>query len=280
MLKNLLGEDLHALISDKAPVSVANITEVRLRLNLPVAIKVGMQRYTLPFCASKKMIDSVVARATGFSLYSRQDEIKQGFINYNNGIRIGVAGKGVAEGGVLSGFSQITSINIRLPFEVKGCSDKLTTIMDGFESTLVISPPYAGKTTLIRDMVRVLGKKYDIAVVDERGEIGGGRDSGYDLGYLVDIIDGVPKTMVCEGIIRAMSPEIVVLDELSANNDMRIIEDITRAGIKLLASVHSDSIERLLQCLPQLKSYFVYGVLLSNKPTMGSIKSIVRFRGD
>lgn len=280
MLKNLLGEDLYGLISDKAPVSVAKITEIRLRLNLPVAVKAGMQRYILPFCAGKKMIDGVVARATGFSLYSRQDEIKQGFINYSNGIRIGVAGRGVAEGGVLSGFSQITSVNIRLPFEIKGCSDRLASIMDCFESTLVISPPYAGKTTLIRDMVRVLGKRYDIAVVDERGEIAGGRDSGYDIGCLSDIIDGVPKTMVAEGIIRAMSPEIVVLDELSTNNDMGIVEDITRSGVKLLASVHSDSIERLLQSLPQLKSYFVYGVLLSNKPTMGSIKSIVRFRGD
>ena len=88
------------------------LTEIRLRLGLPVAVRVGLNRKVLPFIATKKMIDGVVARATGFSLYSRQDEIKQGFIHYSGGIRI-VAGKGIAEAARLSVFGD-RSLNIRL----------------------------------------------------------------------------------------------------------------------------------------------------------------------
>lgn len=278
MLKDLLGGELYNAIVSVCPEQ--GLTEIRLRLGLPVAVRVGLNRKVLPFIATKKMIDGVVARATGFSLYSRQDEIKQGFIHYSGGIRIGVAGKGIAEGGSLVGFSEIDSLNIRLPHEIKGCSDRLSNIINNFENTLIVSPPFAGKTTLIRDMARALAKNYDVVIVDERGEIGGGEGSIYDLGSFVDIVGNVPKTLVTEGIIRSMSPEIIVLDELSPEKDMKIVEEISRSGIKLLASVHSDSIERLTKALPHIARHFCYGVLLSNKPSIGSIKSIVRFRGD
>ncbi|MDD3947825.1 MAG: hypothetical protein PHI19_08310, partial [Clostridia bacterium] len=237
-------------------------------------------RKVLSFCATRKMIDGVVARATGFSLYSKQDEIKEGFIHYSGGIRIGVAGKGVADRGTLSGFSEITSVNIRLPHEMIGCSKKLAPILADFDNTIIVSPPFAGKTTLIRDMIRVLAKTYDVAVVDERCEISGGGESVYDIGILTDIIQNVPKTLIVEGLIRSMSPEIIVLDELSPYKDMKVIEEISRSGIKLLASIHSSNIERLVSALPDIPRHFTYGVLLGNKPCIGSIQSIVRFRSD
>lgn len=278
MLRDLLGEELYRAVT--AAIPEKNLNEIRLRAGRPVSLKSGNNRKLLSLYASKKMIDGVVARATGFSLYSRQDEIKDGFIHYPGGIRIGVAGVGVTNGGALTGFSEITSLNIRLPHEIIGCSAKLEPILADFDNTVVVSPPYAGKTTLIRDMVRVLAKSYDVAVVDERSEICGGQGGRYDVGQLIDIVENVPKTLVTEGLIRSMSPEIIVLDELSPARDMRIVEEISRAGIKLLASVHSSSIKRLLDYLPEVPRYFSYGVLLGNKPEIGSIQSIVRFKSD
>lgn len=278
MLKDLIGGELYGAVTSVLPE--AEITEIRLRRGLPVAVRAGLERRTLGLIASKKAIEDVVARATGYSFYSRQDEIKEGYIHYPGGIRIGVAGKGVTDNGGLTGFSEITSLNIRLPHEIKGCAAPLSGIMQDFENTLIVSPPFAGKTTLVRDMIRLLAMRYDVAVIDERSELSGGQQSGYDLGRYSDIIENTPKTLAAEGVIRSMSPEIIVLDELSPEKDMGIVEEITRSGIKLLASVHSDSFERLLDALPGLQKRFVYGVLLSNKPTLGSIKSIVRFKSD
>jgi len=278
VLKDLIGTEIYSAVTGVVPES--EITELRLRRGLPIAVRAGADRRTLALLASKKTIEDVIARATGFSLYSRQDEIKEGYIHYPGGIRIGVAGKGVTDSGTLTGFSEITSINIRLPHEIRGCSAPLNGIMEDFENTLIVSPPFAGKTTLIRDMIRVLAARYDVAVIDERSELTGGSGACYDLGKYCDIIENTPKTLAAEGLIRSMSPEIIVMDELSPEKDMRIVEEIARSGIQLLASVHSDSFERLLAALPGVQRRFSYGVLLSNKPRLGSIKSIVRFKSD
>jgi stage III sporulation protein AA len=278
MLKDLIGADLYLAVTGAVPES--ELTEIRLRRGLPVAVRAGNEKKTLAFIVGKKTIDDVVARSTGFSLYSRQDEIREGYIHYPGGIRIGVAGKGVTDSGCMTGFSEITSLNIRLPHEIIGCSAPLNGIMEDYENTLIVSLPFAGKTTLVRDMIRVLASRYDVAVIDERSELSGGPESGYDLGKYCDIIANTPKTLAAEGLIRAMSPEIIVLDELSPEKDCKIVEEITRSGIKVLASIHSDSFGRLLDTLPWIQKRFSYGVLLSNKPKMGSIKSIVRFRSD
>ncbi|MDD3947553.1 MAG: hypothetical protein PHI19_06910, partial [Clostridia bacterium] len=137
MLRDLLGAELYHAVTAEVPEN--NLNEIRLRLGKPIAVRVGLLRKVLSFCATRKMIDGVVARATGFSLYSKQDEIKEGFIHYSGGIRIGVAGKGVADGGAISGFSEITSVNIRLPHEMIGCSKKLAPILADFDNTIIVS---------------------------------------------------------------------------------------------------------------------------------------------
>jgi Uncharacterized protein conserved in bacteria len=274
LLKDLIGEGIYN--SAVGAVPIEKLTEVRLRLGMPVAVRDEERRYLLAPRATRADIDFTISRATNFSLYAYQDEIAAGFIHCKGGIRVGLAGRGVAEGGKILTFKDVSSINIRIPHEILGCSEPLKDILNNFENTLVVAPPFAGKTTLIRDLARVLSETRDVAIIDEREEIAG--LGAYRLGKLADVISGIPKSLAAEGIIRAMSPEIIILDELYPARDIETVRDIVRSGVKLVASLHGDSFERLSKSFPELFSLFSYGVLLSYKPRVGSIKSVVRFK--
>lgn len=245
---------------------------------MPVAVRDAYTRRFLNIRATGEMIEKALVRATNFSLYAFQEEIANGYIHCKGGLRIGVAGRGVVDSGKIAAFKDITSLNIRVPHEVRGCADKLSDILKNYENTLIIAPPFAGKTTLIREMARILSSEYDLAVIDEREEICGG--GAYTMGKLCDVVSGVPKSLAYEGIIRALSPEIIVLDELFPEKDEAAVFDIARSGVKFLASLHGDSIDGIAKAFPALVKRFTYGVLLGYKPTPGSIKSVVRFRGD
>lgn len=272
----MLGENLYNEVT--ACVPLARLTEVRLRLNMPIAVKNEQNRYFLRRTATREIIDKVLERATNFSLYAHQDEIASGYIHCKGGIRLGVSGRGVIDSGKLAVFKDITSLNIRVPHEVIGCSAALKSILDDFDNTLIVAPPFAGKTTLIRDMARVLSDRFDLCIIDEREEIAGRGE--YRLGKLCDVVSGVPKGLAYEGIIRSMSPEIIVLDEVFPLRDLKAVEDISRSGVKFVASLHGDDFDRLIKAFPEFMRLFRYGVLLSYKPRVGSIKSIVRFGFD
>ncbi|MCL2630932.1 MAG: hypothetical protein FWD49_05375 [Firmicutes bacterium] len=274
-LKALLGENLFNEVV--SAVRLELLTEVRIRLNKNIAVRNRSERILLNLVADGTLLQNIVAKATNFSLYAYQHEMAEGYIRCNGGIRIGLAGRGVHEGGRTQAFKDISGLNIRIPHEIIGCSSPLQGLLNNFKNTIIVAPPFAGKTTLIRDMARVLSDKHDVTVIDEREEIAGGLGANYELGRFCDVISGVPKAYAYEGALRALSPEIIVLDELFPLKDLSAVQDIARSGVKFLASVHGDSIDSFRHKFKELAELFSCGVLLSYKPRVGSIESIVRW---
>ncbi|MFI3229167.1 MAG: hypothetical protein R3Y23_03260 [Bacillota bacterium] len=274
MLKDLLPTELYDNIIKI--VSLASLTEVRLRLYGGVIVRDEVRRYPIDCVVDTQLINYVMNKATAYSMYAHVEEFSQGYISDKDGLRIGVTGSVVWEQGKIKTFRSVTSINIRIPKDIKGIARPIFKQMPTFSNTLIVSPPYAGKTTLIRDIMRELSKRYDIVCIDERREICGGN---YDIGGYCDVISGVPKGLCYEGVIRAMSPEIIVMDELVPERDTSVIQSVVASGVLVLASIHGNNIKLLKNRYPKLLKYFNYAVLLSNKPRMGSIVSIERIDG-
>lgn len=271
-LKHLLGNELFDRIN---PHSVC---EIRVRTNKPVILRYADRREVISdIVASREYIDGIILRATKNSLYAYQEEIRSQFLHYDRGIRIGLCGRGVVENNKIITFKDITSLNIRLAHEIVGVAEPLANILKDFKNTLVVSPPFGGKTTLIRDMARILSKSYDTLIIDEREEISSVFTS---FGDNIDVISGVKKHLVVENALRTMSPEIIIMDELSIENDYEIVGEIMRSGVKILATLHGDDFDTIISKNTRLLESFTYGILLSYKPRAGSIKSIRRFRVD
>ena len=249
---------------------------------------------------TRQDIDGIISRATNMSPYSVSDEMIKGYIPCKN-LRIGVGGEGVSDGGRLLNVKNISYLSIRVPHQIKSAADGIIDSVYGFfpndsaesgeaglpenvicekqvRNTLVISPPACGKTTVLRELARLLSVHKNVVVIDERYELASVSDGipALDVGD-ADIVSGVPKSVAYENCIRAMNPEVIVTDELFRQNEISAICDVMRCGVKVIASVHGDGVEALERSdvYAELIKRFDIAVVLKRKP-IGSVKEIVK----
>lgn len=181
---------------------------------------------------------------TRSSIYAFEDEIRSGFITLPGGHRVGICGDAVTDGGKISRMRWIQSLNYRIAREIIGVADMvMDRIYSGgiIKNTLIISPPMCGKTTLLRDIARKLsedGKK--VSIVDERSEIAAlsGGVSPFDLGAGCDVLSGVNKSDGMLLMLRSMSPDVIITDELGGDEDFRAVSEIKKRGVSVIASLH------------------------------------------
>ena len=290
MLSDVIGEKLYTIITTKFNFGYLN--EIRIRVDKPIVVFVKGQAYFLgnnglvtseenAIIATKQMVEDIIFRASEFSVYSINEELKKGFIVLKGGERLGIAGTLVCEKGEIKTLNNFTSINIRIPHEIKNCSlDAFSFLVgeDGVKNTLIISPPGGGKTTFIRDFVNQLSIRnlsFNVLIIDERGEIAG--DNGeLNVGKFSDIIAfSDKKTGFMQGI-RAMNPHIIVTDEIGGDEDIKAIKYAGNCGVKVIATIHAGSLEELKakEGFEDLKNTFERYVLLSKRNGPGTIEGV------
>lgn len=291
MLEKILPDNIYNILLNK--VNFNSINEIRLRADKPIVLSIGGQRIFLgeygvtgnlkeAIKVSKITIEDIIFRASECSIYSVNEQIKKGFIVTEGGIRLGLGGDLIEENNIIKTMTNFTSVNIRIPHEIKNCSlpvfDYL--LVDGNAmNTLVISPPGAGKTTFLRDFVYQLSERnfaFNVLVLDERGELDLGQNGS--IGNFADKISFSKKVVGFENGIRSLSPNIIVTDELGKEEDSEAILYAVNCGVKIIASVHSDNINNLIhkpffEKIIQEKCFQRY-VLLSMKNGPGTIEGV------
>ena len=223
---------------------IKDVYEIRLRENSFLSVNVKGKYFIIKSVLVKKThIEKVIDFVTERSLYAFNEEIKNGFITYKNGIRIGLCGKCVFDNGYIKTITDISSLNIRIPHFIENCSDKIFSKMfinNKIQNSLIISPPFLGKTTMLKDLALKIDRLnlYNILIIDERGEFLEVK------GQNIDIISYSDKNYAFSCGIRSMSPNIIITDELM-ENDWEYAYKATNFGVKIIASIHSDSLESL-----------------------------------
>lgn len=197
-----------------------------------------------------------LSRMSRYSMYALEEELRSGFFTIQGGHRVGVAGRTVCEQGKIFSFRNISCLNIRVARQKKGCAlDLLPWLMEEGDiyNTLILSPPGVGKTTMLRDCIRLLsegnghfpGKK--VGVVDERSEIAAcflGIPQN-DLGARTDVLDACPKVEGMRLMLRSMSPQVLAVDELGSREDCLAVEEALHCGCRILGTMHAKNIEDL-----------------------------------
>lgn len=226
-----------------------------------------------------------------YSLYAYEQELKQGYITIEGGHRVGITGKTVIDNGKVKSLKYINGFNIRISHEIIGCANSIipyihNEIDKGIYHTLIISPPKCGKTTILRDLIRMISngsvkiQGKNVGVVDERSELGAcyhGKPQN-DLGKRTDILDGCPKVEGMMMLVRSMSPEVIVVDEIGMEKDAMAIEYAIHSGCKIIASIHGRDLEEMKH-KPMIgnmikKKLFQRYIVLGNKPRVGNIKGV------
>lgn len=216
--------------------------EIRVRAERPVLLR-GPQSVALGRIASIEECETMLELACAHSLFAYEQELRGGYVTLEDGSRVGICGRLNPSGSV----SMPGSFNIRMAREIKGAADGLMeriTHKDRLLSALILSEPGAGKTTVLRDAARQLSALgLQVGVADERGEIAASVNGvpRLDVGDNTDVMGGCAKCRAMELMIRAMSPQVLITDEIATREDAAAVMDASGCGIRVIASAHAGS---------------------------------------
>ncbi len=227
--------------------SLADVREIRLRNNRPIRVNVGGQWYTIGTKGLLKSdengllldeeCDSIVRRACNNSVYAYEKMLAKGFFTLEDGSRIGVCGQ--TAGACEMVFRKYTSLCIRIPHRV-ALVDEQTFEQCQRGNIVVIGPPGSGKTTFLRDLATKLARRYNVLVVDERGEFF--YDDNLSNASDCDVLTWCGKSYAFEVGIRAMSPQWIVCDELAIDDKVHLRATLD-SGVNIACSVHGNNRE-------------------------------------
>ncbi|OGO78778.1 MAG: stage III sporulation protein AA [Clostridiales bacterium GWB2_37_7] len=299
-----MPKDINEMIEKLPALILDSIEEIRLRLGKPLILYGGGKEYLLDkngrlvfdeknaYICSIADIKNAVSLVTNFSMYSFEDDIRNGFVTIDGGHRVGICGKVVLENGKVRTMRDISFVNYRVARQVLGAADKvLNYILSSDHSiynTLIISPPQCGKTTILRDLIRQISsgipamgyKGRKIGLIDERNEIAAcslGLPKN-DVGIRTDVLDGCPKAEGIQIMIRSMSPEIIATDEIGRSEDAGAVLDAINAGVKIITTIHGSDIGDFLRkpALDNLHKYlFERYIIMSRRLGVGTIEAVL-----
>lgn len=270
----LLPKKLKEKILEVPENAAVKCEEIRLRTGrCPSLVYDGKEHGLQGVEISREDIDSVLEKASGASVHSVESSIANGFMYVEGGIRLGVCGTAIIKGSGSFGIRDLSSIAIRIPHEIKNCGTELykTMISSGLNDIIIISPPGAGKTSSLREYVRISSEEaYRVSLIDERGEVGGVINGvpQFDIGSHTDIMQNLPKSEAAVMMLRAMNPQLIAMDEISSPEDVKAVEAVSGCGVKILATAHAKDVDELKKRPVYIKllqsRIFKYAIIIEN----------------
>jgi len=233
------------------------ICEIRMRRDLPLSLtdyngniflsedgKISTAERAVRCTGTE--IRSFVSAFCGGSVYRYFDTLREGFLTDDDGWRLGLCPRGKNESFLPECFE---GINLRIPRSVPQAADAFLKHFQSLplSSTLILSPPGDGKTTLLRALAVSLSKggyretPLRVAVIDERMEL---FPSAFLEGAgLCDVLSGYEKGKGIEIATRVFSPQVILCDEIGSDADVDALIRNSSSGILFFASAHGRSLE-------------------------------------
>jgi len=230
--------------------------ELRLRVGWPMtALVEGEERPLSEIPVEEEELERLVEIASHASLHAVLDQVRRGYLTIEGGHRIGLCGTAVLQQGEIHALRSLSSVDLRIARQVRGAA---TPVLDGLcpggrlSGTLILAPPGLGKTTLLRDLIRSVSEgegcnPLRVSLADERGEVAALYNGcpQLEVGRRTDVVEGCPKDQGLMLLLRAMNPQVLAVDEITAPEDVKALTTAAGCGVTLLATAHGNGKEDL-----------------------------------
>ncbi len=286
---SLLPHELQAPLLALDETVGGRVQEIRLRSGQAVSLGFGGEEWFVTVAGeataqracgvicSETLLRQTADRLLEYSVYAHSEELRRGFVT-PSGCRVGIAGTAVLDGGTVTGYRAINALCIRVKREHNGCAERLMPFLcdDDVHSALICSEPAGGKTSVLRDLALQLAhRRLPITVIDERGELSGGRPLDG-----CDVLCYTPKAVGIEQAVRCLAPRAVLLDELGDADELSAVYDGFLRGVPTVATVHARSWEELyrrdgLRDMLE-RGAFEYLIQLRGRQAPGEIARVLR----
>lgn len=265
----------------------AQLEEIRLRLNRPVELNFHEKiEWIDEIIFTEKDSIYLLNQLSEHSLYRLEDELREGYITVSGGHRVGLAGEVTTVNGKIKQLQHITFFNIRIAREIKQIAAPIISYIkndNSYYNTLIIGPPQTGKTTIIRDIARLIGDRKDhynpqkVGIIDERSEIAASINGvpQHNVGLRTDVMDACPKVAGMMMMIRSMSPDVLVVDEIGKEDDVNALMEAVFAGVTIICTAHGSSMEELKRrpsMRPLFENYVFGRMIILQKNTHNYFK--------
>ena len=246
------------------------VEEIRFRINKNISLKVGENIFLTNYILTFKDMQTTFENICEKSVYSYTKQIANGFITIRGGNRVGITGSAVIENKSIINLNYISSLNFRISRQIEDVSNPILKHIIDIENN-----------TIFNTMEQINFKPKICGLVDERGEIAAMYKGvpQNDIGKNTDVISNINKSDGIMMLIRSMSPQIIICDEIGTKDDIIAIEKATLSGTKGIFTMHCNSIKELLQNI-NLKTIFenklIQRVIILDSKNKGKIKEVLK----
>jgi stage III sporulation protein SpoIIIAA len=143
----------------------------------------------------------------------------------------------------------VVGLTCRVGRAIYGTVDIVRDIVELGKSVLLLGRPGVGKTTLLREVARILAEKKRVVIVDTSNEIGGDGDIPHPAVGRARRMQVPHPTQQHQVMIEAVEnhmPEVIVIDEIGNELEAAAARTIAERGVQLIGTAHGNALDNLM----------------------------------